>query len=693
LGTPGDPFPSPTFDDSDTEAWYGYGQSYYQPGPDVIGRVYLMVWCQRVYEDTDKTRLVGRRYRYRVSLVAFDPYSSVGGDYIWLNGPIHDGWLENTRCVSKVFSSEPPLQAQIFEADSFDIPVPPIEDWSVPNPNPPDTPPDADYPYYAYPPGGTVTVGPFHFYNPSGDGSCGNITDAPPDLPDDPWWVVFNTPLTPSVVQQFDPPVNWTGGPYTTESIATYYKEQLTGSYYCVQWHDHEGDVNDPPVVTEDSVPKMVGPVWVDCITKAEFDSVTSGPDVVSVVVGGRTYYYNCPPRFPEPRDPDLTYPPEETPPRLRRGTIIDGPWHEDLVDYPTTDNCPDQSPGVNLCPPDGDHPDPWPRFVIPPDTDPILWLGFEGVRKTGLEKCRENCPMCSRLRKCAILTADGFVLVDEPADRGTDWRADLPADLMSSNATVGDIMYWSGAFCEWICSNPCNQQTFPEFCGDSSIFPGTFYGCADRERPMMSVLSPQTTFTGPAPELTRRDVKVMRASMGESSKSAAPVRLSAKVESASTTLLPCDHRKDKTGSWKVCKTCGNSVMLPVYGCGIHGQCLVNAVEGGIKSCSTCPDRAVNGVPVPAPHDPIAVTKSAEIDKKRVKLYEMEGRGRCAYVGDLFEKAVGCDGGPKCTFECDHPNAEKRDTHPRCIPLDKFIPTKKGGCPHWSNHVEPSEVG
>jgi predicted GH43/DUF377 family glycosyl hydrolase len=661
--------PSPDFDDAESEAWVGRGQSYYQPGPDVIGYLYIMVWCEKVYDDEAKTRLVGRRYRYRGRTIAFDPYSSVGGSYEWMRSPLVDGHLDGVRCVSKVFSTEPPLQVQIFEADSIDIPVPPIEDWLVPNPNPPSSPPDGNYPYYAYPPGGTVTLGPWHFYDFT-NSVCGDIKDDPPDPPLDPWWIKWSEdPLVPEVTNVFDPPTNWISGPWQSEAIATYWMGQVTdGPYYCVQWHDHEGDPEDLPSVSyPDNLPIMIGALYIYCMTQAEIDAAIEGS--TTVVIESRTYYYNCPPR---PGD-DKT--------NLRRATIIDGPWWGDLEEVQTFDGCPEQPSGVDECPadPDNGHPDPFPRWTFDSETE-LPWMGFVS-RQTGLEKCQQSCPMCSRLRKCLIITADGAVLVDEPADKGTDWRGELPAVRMNNNLTISNTMYWSAAFCGWICSNPCNQQLFPEFCGDPDAFPGDFLGCEERPRPIESSLPDSMTFAGPAPSLTERDVKIVKAS----TKTNTPIRLTTTTENASLALLPCDHRKEKTGQWRMCKTCGNSLMLAVYGCGIHGQCLVNAVEGNIKSCATCPDRVVQGVATPAPQD-------ESTEKKRIKLYEKESRGKCAYVGDLIEKAVGCDGGPRCVFECDHPNEDKRNSHPKCIPLDRFVPAKKGGCPHWSSYVQPDEV-
>lgn len=63
-------------------------------------------------------------------------------------------------------------------------------------------------------------------------------------------------------------------------------------------------------------------------------------------------------------------------------------------------------------------------------------------------------------------------------------------------------------------------------------------------------------------------------------------------------------------------------------------------------------------------------------------------RGRCAYLGDLVERVAGCNGGPRCRFECDHPNPAKRVALPTLV-RPGFECQQ---CPHWSSFADPAEV-
>lgn len=106
-----------------------------------------------------------------------------------------------------------------------------------------------------------------------------------------------------------------------------------------------------------------------------------------------------------------------------------------------------------------------------------------------------------------------------------------------------------------------------------------------------------------------------------------------------------------------------------------------------LKECSEA-RLAAGGEPVVPPKAVPALRLAADASPERQTM-----RGRCVYMDQdtLLRKVCGQPkGGVKCTYACDHPDDDVRALHSvGCIPLRQWQPEAGGGCPNWSDVIEP----
>jgi predicted GH43/DUF377 family glycosyl hydrolase len=117
-------------------------------------------------------------------------------------------------------------------------------------------------------------------------------------------------------------------------------------------------------------------------------------------------------------------------------------------------------------------------------------------------------------------------------------------------------------------------------------------------------------------------------------------------------------------------------------------ECPVPAGPWSPGTCRLCwlranPGREADPLLLP----PVPVRSPAPPKARPTGPAPLRPYGKCAYTGDLIEKVTGCNGGPKCVFECDHPDPGTQTLHPRCIPLAQWP-----HCPHWSATVDAARV-
>ncbi len=54
----------------------------------------------------------------------------------------------------------------------------------------------------------------------------------------------------------------------------------------------------------------------------------------------------------------------------------------------------------------------------------------------------------------------------------------------------------------------------------------------------------------------------------------------------------PCRFLLEQNGETP-CQTCGGTIMIPLYGCSVHGECSPQRTSPGLPFCGTCPDPRV----------------------------------------------------------------------------------------------------
>lgn len=55
---------------------------------------------------------------------------------------------------------------------------------------------------------------------------------------------------------------------------------------------------------------------------------------------------------------------------------------------------------------------------------------------------------------------------------------------------------------------------------------------------------------------------------------------------------MTCQHLLQPTGRKILCSTCNGRVVLRVFGCKLHGECIPQKQVGSVRSCLGCPDRS-----------------------------------------------------------------------------------------------------